>query len=764
MSAPGGERTRPRAPGASSRRFPGVFVLGLLALGCGGGALNEPDLGPASFDLVARLATATFHTEPSVLDLGTSQARRSLLRGWSWNEAPSADGTTLVWSDGPESAVEFFLVAVRPWRLRLRCVPLRFDGSPGQRVQVDVNGYSVGEVALEPSGEGIGEHEVLLPEERLRLGRNVLVFRYAFTAVPRDVLGTRDRRRLAVAWDALVFHPASTPRSASSLAFAPRGLSDPSRLLIPFGYQVDYYLEPGAASRFRLEGVDFEGQGRLRVFLDRDGGPERELLSLGSFSHRRDVDLPAAESPGPVRLTLRSVAGSGDGGHVTLTRPRVDGWSGQRSVPLPPRTRPRPQRRPHVVIYLVDTLRADRLGCYGAHTTVSPNIDALAREGIVFEDVVAQSSWTRPSVASILTGLGPLDHGVNTLRRGLSEETRTLAEHLRSAGYRTAAFSTNRHITEEFGFAQGFDFFQLLELDHDLSPQVNESVMSWLADQSTTKPFFLYIHTIDPHAPYSPPAEFRRRWAADVMDVGVGSVESLRALSSKKRQITPALIRDLVSLYDAEIAYNDHSLGLLREALAERLGENTVLVFLSDHGEGFYEHRVVGHGWDLYAEALRIPFILKLPDGPRGRRVTEPVQQIDVVPTLLDYLGLSPPPLPGRSLLPLLERGLSSEAPGPRSLLSYMSYEGREGVSLIRGEWKLIEPLAGGFAPGPELYRRTTDPGEERNLASRYPVMTGYLGSLIRGELFHAASGHRAPSVEMTEETRQRLRALGYVN
>jgi arylsulfatase A-like enzyme len=188
-----------------------------------------------------------------------------------------------------------------------------------------------------------------------------------------------------------------------------------------------------------------------------------------------------------------------------------------------------------------------------------------------------------------------------------------------------------------------------------------------------------------------------------------------------------------------------------------------VIVFVSDHGEGFYDHGIQGHGWDLYQESIQVPLVVKLPGTISGRRVVELAQQIDLLPTLLELVGSEvPKELQGRSLVPLLEDEPHAEI-GQVPIFSYMDYEGREGMSVIRGQWKLIEPLSPGFGRNRELYQRFQDPDELLDLADQYPVLAGYLATLIRQQLLDLELLPEVETMEFDDETKQQLEALGYL-
>ncbi|HEU5321013.1 MAG TPA: cation:dicarboxylase symporter family transporter, partial [Methylomirabilota bacterium] len=413
----------------------------------------------------------------------------------------------------------------------------------------------------------------------------------------------------------------------------------PHVVSLPLGSEVAYYLELPAGSRLVLEEIEASGGASgLEVWLEKEGGSGQRVATLAPSSRRQAVALPLA-GEGWVRLALRPVAGSARpvAGEIRLEKPEV------RAAPRPEPAAPAVAakgKRPNVLLYLVDTLRADRLGCYGYGRPVSPHLDAFAGRAVLFERAVAQSPWTRPSVASILTGLLPTAHGVQTLEDRLPEAARTLPEILRAAGYRTAALSTNHHVATGTGLAQGFDDF-FLDEEHHAEPVVRRAV-AWL-DRRTAKerPFFLYVHTLDPHAPYQPPAVWRQRFAPGVRPEA-GSREDLDRLYRSRGEERAARIAEVSRLYDAEIAAGDEAFGQLLAALRERgLYDDTLIVFVSDHGEELGERGGLGHGHSLYQELLSIPLVVK-PAGrqPAGRRSSRLAQQVDLLPTVLAAAGL----------------------------------------------------------------------------------------------------------------------------
>lgn len=505
-------------------------------------------------------------------------------------------------------------------------------------------------------------------------------------------------------------------------------------LFLPPGTEAVYYLDLPGESGLSLAGVS----GPLAVAVREEGEAERVLGSVAAGT----VELPG-RGRHLLRLALRA-----EGGAVRLARPRV--------VSEAPRAAPRPARekvepRPNVVIYLVDTLRADRLGCYGYPRPTSPHLDRFAEGATLFETAVAQAPWTRPSVASVLTGLGPLAHGVRTLEDRLPDAADTLAERLRAAGYRTAAFSTNAHVGADTGFAQGFDDFHFLPQED--SAAVSRRAAAWL-DQRGEGPFFLYVHTLDPHSPYTPPLDLRRKFAPGARPEA-GSLEHVRRIYAVRGKRRAARIAEVDPLYDAEIAANDRSFGALLSALRERkLFDESLIVFVSDHGEALGERGAFGHAQSLYAEELDVPLVVKLPGQTRGERVSRLAQHVDLLPTVLAAAGLPPAPgLPGRDLF---------GPPGERepAAFSHLSYRGREGMSVVADGWKRIEPWSRKLGRRPMLYR---EEDESLDLATRNPVRSGFLGSLLRAERLRSRQGLRPERADINEEARRQLEALGYL-
>lgn len=315
------------------------------------------------------------------------------------------------------------------------------------------------------------------------------------------------------------------------------------------------------------------------------------------------------------------------------------------------RTRAAPER-PNVLLITVDTLRADGLSNYGNPRKTSPVIDALGRQGVVFERAYSPAPWTWPSTASILTGLTPPEHGVLSPETCyLADELVTVAEAFQDQGVTTGAFSCNPLIARNKNFQQGFEVFReyppTLE-DWVATEEILGDVTTWLDEYSEHR-FFLYLHLIDPHGPYIPDEDFAAKWAGPKPD------------SPFEGQLRPALDRHYAgeeidyagllewceykrALYDAEVATLDRSLGRLFSDLRQRgLLENTLVCLTSDHGEEFLEHKMLAHGKQLHRESVHVPLIFFGPGIPSGERVPEPVENRFAASTLLRRAGLRVP-------------------------------------------------------------------------------------------------------------------------
>ncbi|MDE2978012.1 MAG: sulfatase [Acidobacteriota bacterium] len=416
--------------------------------------------------------------------------------------------------------------------------------------------------------------------------------------------------------------------------------------------------------------------------------------------------------------------------------------------------------RPNIVLYVVDTVRADRLGVYGYEKPTSPRLDAFAEGAVLFENAYAQSSWTRPAVASLFTGLLPPAHRTVGRRSVLPDDATTLAEILAAHGYEGLGLVRNPNVGRAFGFAQGFTRFRSEDRERDET--MLERVRLWLDErQDAEAPFFLFLHAIDPHGPYDPAPEFEEMFEAGGAPAHYRTVRYLLGLNRGDVEPDSGTAEALSRLYDAEVAQNDRAFGELLDELEDRgLVEDTAVIYVSDHGEEFAEHGRWEHGLSLYEEVLRVPLIMRLPGVP-ARRVEAPAQHIDLLPTLLGYLGIEPPPTDGRDLLAERRRGGA-----PLDVYAHLDVDGHRAASVIRGRFKLVLPLSPSQGTAPMLFDLDADPGELEDLAGDRPdIVARMLGLLAERNLAgEIESAEEIEDDQIDEDVRRRLRALGYVD
>lgn len=451
------------------------------------------------------------------------------------------------------------------------------------------------------------------------------------------------------------------------------------------------------------------------------------------------------------------------------------------------RSRPEPV---NLVLISLDTLRWDRLGCYGYDRPVSPNIDAFAGNNILFEKVYAHSDHTLSSHASLFTSLYPSVHGLLFTRSRLAEKVELMAEILARHGFATASFNNGGMISHEFGYHRGFDIYcEVDPIGHrstygrafnphrlaDGSAGSLDRAFAWI-DSKREAPFFLFLHTFMIHC-YRPPLDLARIFAPEQEGryKDKREVQTLlrRYMNFRKNGVPPEDLAYLQNMYDATIRAADDMVGEVLEHL-ERSGllDRTVVLVTSDHGEEFMEHGNLGHAKSVYEESIRVPLIMGVPDMQGGRRVKCAVSHVDVMPTVLELLGVESPDLiQGRSLTSLLrgkdgpDRPIYAEVELPR-------WSHRR--CLIRNGWKYIEgdtdeKLKYAAPAESELYSLADDPEERRNLTGNRPEVTKKLNSLLRNLQTGFQQSHDMldtggkDSSAISEELKKVLRQQGYL-
>ncbi|MCK5114986.1 MAG: sulfatase [Candidatus Aegiribacteria sp.] len=305
-----------------------------------------------------------------------------------------------------------------------------------------------------------------------------------------------------------------------------------------------------------------------------------------------------------------------------------------------------------VLLIILDAVRADHLSCYDYQRETTPVLDSLAEQGTIFTRCQAQSPWTLPSCASILTGLTTKSHGTTTSQRDtyrLDPTINTLTKILSEAGYMTAGIVNNPLLSQTLGFADYMDYYSFYPQGDGRSEETVNEAIEWL-NTIATQPFFLMIHIMDPHAPHNPPEPYDTEYS----QIGVsGGTVWFRDQDDRSIILNPEDRDHLVNMYDGEIRSVDVQLGRLFSEIREMgLSNELLIIVVADHGEEFLDHGTGGHGHTLYQELLHVPLIISGGNFASGVVVTEPVGQFDILPTVLDYLNLeNPGSLDGISLL-----------------------------------------------------------------------------------------------------------------
>ncbi|MFO0980408.1 MAG: sulfatase [Planctomycetota bacterium] len=461
--------------------------------------------------------------------------------------------------------------------------------------------------------------------------------------------------------------------------------------------------------------------------------------------------------------------------------------------------------RTNVLLYLIDTLRADHLQPWGYQRNTSATIRQVAESGVLFKRCFSQGPWTKPSVNSIHTSLYPSVSNVRQIFDRMPTARTTLAEALKDAGYQTAAFSANPIFGMLSNLRQGFETFcEATEVIKNGDPihfasgssrELNKKVLPWLRQRDRTRPFFVCIHSVDPHEEYAPESPFGELWVKPAerqqFETSWTKLKNLHpyfpALRTTREEarahaVDPEWFSAVAQgLYDGDIAFNDDQLARVLETLeSEGDLEHTLIVITADHGEEFFDHDGTSHGFSLYNELLNVPLIFSLPDRIReGETVTEPVASIDIAPTILALVGAAPlPEAQGQSMAAFL-LGEKDEPPhGPIFAENYDTPEGSGLGSMsmgctsmvISGRHKLIFTGSAPSTTNPpkyQLFDLADDFHETKNLAAAQPARVAALEKILlewsADNLKRANAGESVAREKVDPAILERLRELGYI-
>lgn len=686
----------------------------------------------------------------------------SLFLGEGWGRPEGSvgggDWGSMAWVVGREALIHVLLPPASEVDFFARCLPYPWaPESPQQDMEVLVDRKVVGRLELVRDWQDV---RLPLPEALPRNQLLTLRLRFAHALKPLD-LGESDPRSLAAAFTRLAVIPRSVREPGE---FLEAHALDPEtgRVALPPAGGLRLPVPPESLISVQLSGVSSE----LSLELTRpSGSPRRFRVKPGT-----EVQTVRFETgPRGIQSLWIQALDKGQGSPAPRTE-FVLGEVGRRT--RRPTNGPVPQ--PQIFLYVIDTLRADALVAYGGDLEIAPQMNAFAREAATYLNARAPSSWTLPSVVSLLTGLDPDRHGVMAGKLQYDPDRHeSLQQLLGDRGYRTVGISQSFIVSSSYGVDAGFGSFFLSDHlnGHQLrSQEARGMLVSWLSQSAEESPIFAYLHTVDPHSPYSPPPDLRE--AAGAPPPGQLALEA--GVPSAGQQIDSAGIAYLRALYEGEVRYADREFGRFVELL-KWLGlyDGSYVILTADHGEEFAEHGGFEHGRTLFEEVLRIPLIVKYPNARwAGQRIESPVSLVDLAPTLLpahaersnssfDGEALPGPTGPRR-------RAIYFEIAPANDPDSNVSPVDQRGLAL--GEIKCIEDRAAGVDRGgkqsPRLlaFHLGTDPGEQQ------PLAPDSLEAAQCRELLDSWTKTRERQVkqqrsqrEATPETLERLRALGYL-
>ncbi len=651
-----------------------------------------------------------------------------------------------------------------------------YDGLPNgvdQEMVIAVNGREVGTVDLARSWR---EYDVDVPDAVLNIGKNTVTLAFAHRASPTQAGRSADRRLLAARFKSLELTRTNRgfgQRKSENFSQVFDAASDrfvmdrPGTLVIPTEV-------PRGSTHivFDVERPNDSGEHQTTVtstVRSLDGRFFSETVIEGRTTDGQrgnQRSIPTGDATGGFALVTFEVSSLPPGARIALSplRPMPASGIGQ-ATQTAVQPDPSANRKPDIVLITLDAARPDHFSFSGYHRLTTPNIDALAENAAVFTNAFALAPYTLCSVPTMITGLSFIDHGVVSRTDVLSADAVTLAESLRAAGYRTAAFTATPNNSVAKGTDQGYDeFFEMwrkVPRGTARDPHhVTHQVIQWLDTVRDTKPLHLQIHYVPPHGPYDPAARFDRFSVPDYSGPCDGGNITIDHIESGAIPADEDCLENVIGLYDGNLAAADDAVGQLLDALrARERWTDTLVLITADHGEAFLEHGRMGHNSTVFDEMLRVPFVLRAPAWMDTSQVdTERLVTLaDIVPTLLAAASTRPLlPLEG---VDLLGHGPDTEGHDQRYFVAGNT-DKPPLLGLRSRRWKLQLYWSGHGA----LFDLASDPIESTNLRFDDPALFAGLGMLATHRVSMPAVFMPAlEDSEITDEDREMLEALGYV-
>jgi choline-sulfatase len=719
-----------------------------------------PDPFEKIFDFASNLNRAHLRSGGLLIDFGTPARYKHTLGSWKSGWSGDFEEGDLTYSYMTDSVAHIFFDALEGESAPAR-ITFRARGIGSKKARVYLNGEYAGSMELEAGQFGYATVEA---KKGIIQGQNDLMVR----ANGRSDTARGTKAAIAVDYVRVAFDAEREGPAASSIdAVRSTGSSGGQPgILLNQGESVLYNLPIDKGMRLRLEARArmAGGKGRLEVAAVSDKGGRTILdnREVGSLTSKLDIGLDDFDDE------VVSISFGVLNGEIVI------GEAGLFQKPRELKKAPGELKAKNFILVLIDTLRADRLSAYNNETRVrTACLDELADQSMIFERALAPENWTKPSVASLLSGLYSESHKTQDDKAKLPDSVVLASEHFKELGFITSAFVANGYISSKFGFRQGWDAWINYVREHKANRAqfVIDDAIAWIESRQDDKPFFLYLHTIDPHVPYIPPKKYWSIYDSGPYNGPVQPTETAKLLEKVKTGRMKLGDRDklrLEALYDGEVTYHDDQFArLLKELEKHGLLEDTLLIVTADHGEEFFEHGLVGHGHSLYEELLHVPLLIRLPGALKGAgaRSSAEVSLVDVLPTACDILGVEHPTgLEGRSLVPLLA-GEYSFSYASASFSDFLN--GQRAARM--GRYKIIYK-----GLGPMLFDLKTDPKETLDLVSERPaalaamrdILGEHLGRLIEAPGDAGGIGrarHKGEKVKIDPETERQLKALGYL-
>ena len=591
------------------------------------------------------------------------------------------DQTPHTWAVDKESTIIAYFTEPEDKQVDFLCRPFNPPGQPLQESEIFINGTFLTKITF----PDLGRYEFHIPGHLLQYGSNRLVFKWKYVRSPNDFGLNRDKRNFVMGFANLTFQGSSDvgkKRKKMSKIVLQSERNKTAAILVPQAGVVEYAvvippLPLQTRLQFELSSVEAhlgDSEVHVAVYGEKSGNTIMHFKPMQfevANPHVLDLRQFAGET---VKIVFANSIRNHPNFTVSLREAGVYTTSGEGLPLFKGETKPTARQRgnkenkfpkagqaPNVFIYLIDTLRADHVSCYGYKRETTPFIDRFAKEGILVKNCFAAASWTKPAVGSILTGLYPNKHRAEDNTDKLSLEVETLAEILKAHGYATIHITPNVNTSKEVNFDQGVDHYLFSRGGKNIpyfyysSEYVNSEFKEILETNPhlSEKPLFAFLHTVDPHDPYTPAEPFLKFKKADPGREGLGLPDNIR-IKKATTGFSPEDIDYIEALYDCEILHNDHYFGKFLELLKEKkLYDNSIIILVADHGEQFDEHGGLFHGSSIYNEEIHVPLIFMFPGGEGGGKTIENmVSQVDIYPTILDYLGIAiPANVDGMSIL-----------------------------------------------------------------------------------------------------------------